>query len=95
MFEHPLHHWVGHRDVPVNTLLEAHFDRSQSASENADADFDASVGLRIVSRRCFRAGLLDMAAVDLYHRQSCFDEYLNGGFAVGHGPNMARAGIGG
>ena len=45
VLEQSLHHWMGYRDVPVYALFETHFDCSQGASENANADFDASVGL--------------------------------------------------
>ena len=41
VFEQPFHNWVGHRDVPVYALFEAHLGCPHDASDNPNADFDA------------------------------------------------------
>ena len=77
MFEEPLHNRMRHRYVPVDTLFDAHLDSPQDSCDNPNADFNASVGLRIVSRRRFCTDLLDVLALDLDHLQGRPDKGLN------------------
>ena len=69
MFEQPLHHRMRHRDVPVDTLFEKHLDSPQDSPDNPNADFNAAVGLRVVSRRRLCTDLLNVLTIDLDHLQ--------------------------
>ena len=66
-----------HRYVSVDTLFKAHHGSPQDSSDNPNADFNASVGLRLVSRRRFCTDLLDVLALFLEHLQGRPDKGLN------------------
>ena len=74
---------MGHRDVPVYALFEAHLGCPQDASDDPNADFDAAVCLRVVGRRRLGADLLDVLAIHLDHFQGCLHEGLDGRLSVG------------